>query len=121
MHTCFFVLSATTKCTLSFYLMFFCQEHFPSGHIDSLFILLLQFFAQTSCPQYCFHGYSILNMTNLTLQIFSISLSCHIFVLNNTLYNLGCYRLYVFLLFICSLLILESTFHGGRYFLCALH
>lgn len=72
-------------------------------------------------PQCCFHGDIILNMTNLTLQIFSIPLSCHIFVPNNPLYNLAYCRLYKFLLFIVSLLVLESKFHEGRDFcLCSL-
>lgn len=103
----------------SFYLIFFCQKVFTSRYMDSLLILLLQIFTQTSHPQCSFHGYIILNMKYLTLQIFSIPLSCHIFVLYfSTLYSLACYDFTY--LFIASLLVLESTFHEGRYFcLCS--
>lgn len=103
----------------SFYLIFFCQKVFTSRYMDSLLILLLQIFTQTSCPQCCFHGYIILNMKYVILQIFSIPHTCHIFVLYfNSLNSLACYDFTC--LFIASLLVLEFILHEGRYFcLCS--
>lgn len=110
---CLFCNNQVYSILASLYLIFFCQKRFTWRYMNSL-LILLQIFIQILCPQFCFHGDIILNMTNLTLQIISNSLSRHNFFLN-PLYNLACCKLFIFLFFIVSLLVLESKFHEGSY------